>query len=292
VVGTTAPPLGGPEVIRWQDVTVRLGDQTVLAGVTLEVPQGQRLALVGPNGAGKTTLLRCLLDLVPYEGQVTIGPYDARKDGSQARRLMGYVPQVPAFPLHLTAAEVVALVQELRGQVPDPWSILEELGLGAHGYKPVRQLSGGMLRRLSLAAALAADPPVLVLDEPTSYLDREGEAWLWARLERTGKTVVLAGHRLRGWERLVDRIVLLEDGRIAADVRIEELDRLHWVEVVVPGPIPGPLPPGVEVLVRPNEAIHLRVPDGALVTLLPILAGRRFRLHEPTLEEILRVVRR
>lgn len=279
-------------MICWQDVTVRLGGRTVLGAVTVEVPQGQRLALVGPNGAGKTTLLRCLLDLVPYEGRVTVGPYDARTQGPQARRLVGYVPQVPAFPIHLTTAEVVALIQELRGQVPDPWPILKEVGLGAHGHKPVRQLSGGMLRRLSLAAALAADPPVLVLDEPTSYLDQEGEEWLRSQLKRTGKTVVLAGHRLRGWEGLVDRIVLLEDGRVTADVRPEELDRLRWVEVVVSGPAPAPLPPGVEVLPTSNEAVHLRVPEAALRTLLLALGDLRFRLREPPLEEVLREVRR
>ncbi|MDR7415461.1 MAG: ABC transporter ATP-binding protein [Armatimonadota bacterium] len=279
-------------MIRWQGVTVRFGDRLVLRGVTLEVSAGQRVAVVGPNGAGKTTLLRCMLDLVPYEGTVTVGGFEARREGTRARALVGYVPQLPAFPPHLTAAEVVALVQELRGETPDPWSLLEQVGLREHGRKPAGQLSGGMLRRLGLAVALVGDPPVLVLDEPTSYLDREGEAWLagWLR-EATGKTVVVASHQLRRLERLVDRVVALEAGEVVADVTAETLQRLHWVEVVVQGPHPVPLPAGVEVLASRNGAVHLRVPDALLLELLKALEGRPFRVHEPEVEDLLRGVR-
>jgi len=280
-------------VIRWEGVTVRFGNRPVLRGVTLEVPAGQRVAVVGPNGAGKTTLLRCVLDLVPYGGTVTVGGFEARREGARARALVGYVPQIPAFPPHLTAAEVVALVQELRGQAPDPWPLLERVGLREHGRKPAGHLSGGMLRRLGLAVALVGDPPVLVLDEPTSHLDREGESWLagWLR-ETAGKTVVVTSHQLRRLERLVDRVVVLEAGEVVADLRAEDLQHLHWVEVVVPGPQPASLPAGVEVLVSPNGAVHLRVPDGLLLELLKALEGRPFRVREPEVEEVLRELRR
>lgn len=280
-------------MIRWEGVTVRFGNRPVLRGVTLEVPAGQRVAVVGPNGAGKTTLLRCVLDLVPYGGTVTVGGFEARREGARARALVGYVPQIPAFPPHLTAAEVVALVQELRGQAPDPWPLLERVGLREHGRKPAGHLSGGMLRRLGLAVALVGDPPVLVLDEPTSHLDREGESWLagWLR-ETAGKTVVVTSHQLRRLERLVDRVVVLEAGEVVADLRAEDLQHLHWVEVVVPGPQPASLPAGVEVLVSPNGAVHLRVPDGLLLELLKALEGRPFRVREPEVEEVLRELRR
>ncbi|MDR7567309.1 MAG: ABC transporter ATP-binding protein [Armatimonadota bacterium] len=279
-------------MIRCEGVTVRFGNRAVLEGVTLEVPAGQRVALLGPNGAGKTTLLRCLLDLVPYKGTVTVGGYDVRRQGSSARRLVGYVPQLPAFSPHLTAAEAVALVQELRGEMPDPWPLLERVGLREHGYKPAVRLSGGMLRRLGLAVALVGDPPVLVLDEPASYLDREGETWLVSWLQAAaGKTVVVASHQLRRLERLVDRVVVLEGGKVVADVPAGELWRRHWVEVVVQGPRPEPLPAGVEVLASRNGAVHLRVPDAALPDLLRVLRGRPFRVHEPEGEDLLREVR-
>ncbi|MCS7171889.1 MAG: ABC transporter ATP-binding protein [Armatimonadetes bacterium] len=279
-------------MIRWEGVTVRFGNRAVLEEVSLEVSPGQRVALLGPNGAGKTTLLRCLLDLVPYEGKVTVGGYDVRRQGAVARRLVGYVPQLPAFPLHLTAAEVVALVQELRGEVPNPWPLLERAGLQGHGGKPVVCLSGGMLRRLGIAVALVGDPPVLALDEPTSYLDRGGEEWLASWLEAaTGKTVVVASHHLRRLEQLVDRVVVLEGGKVVADVPAGELWRLYWVEVVVQGAQPEHLPAGVEVIASRNGTVRLRVPNAALPELLPLLRGLPFRVHEPEVEDFMRGVR-
>ncbi len=278
-------------MIAWRDVTVRYKGQTVLQGVSLEVPGGQKLALVGPNGAGKTTLLRTLVGLVPYSGTVLVDGVDTRGRPVEARRRVGYVPQLVAFPPHLTAGEVVALAQELRGLPPDPAPVLHGAGLGPHGRKRVGELSGGMLRRLGVAVAQLGDPPVLVLDEPTSYLDREGEAWLvdWLR-SAAGRTVVVASHQLRGLDRLVDRVVLLDAGRVVADVAAEDLRRLHWVEVVaVPSDLPD-LPEDVRVLARSNGALHLRVPDHRLREVLEVLDQRTVRVHEPEPEELIREV--
>ncbi len=278
-------------MIAWRDVTVRYKGQAVLQGVSLEVPGGQKLALVGPNGAGKTTLLRTLVGLVPYSGTVLVDGVDTRGRPVEARRRVGYVPQLVAFPPHLTAGEVVALAQELRGLPPDPAPVLHGAGLGPHGRKRVGELSGGMLRRLGVAVAQLGDPPVLVLDEPTSYLDREGEAWLvdWLR-SAAGRTVVVASHQLRGLDRLVDRVVLLDAGRVVADVAAEDLRRLHWVEVVaVPSDLPD-LPEDVRVLARSNGALHLRVPDHRLREVLEVLDQRTVRVHEPEPEELIREV--
>jgi len=278
-------------VIAWHEVTVRYGDRVVLERVCLHVPAGQRVALVGPNGAGKTTLLRTLVGLVPYRGTVEVGGLDARGQPVAARRQVGYVPQLLAFPQHLTAAEVVALAQELRGLRPDPGPLLQEAGLLPQARRPVRELSGGMLRRLGVAVARVGDPPVLVLDEPTSYLDRDGEGWLvdWLRGAQ-GRTVVVASHHLRGLDRLVDRVVLLDRGRVAADVPAEELRRMHWLEVVVPPPAPPDLPEGVRVLAKRNGALHLQVPDHRLREVLEVLAGRPVRVHEPPPEDLVREV--
>ncbi|MCL6500328.1 MAG: ABC transporter ATP-binding protein, partial [Firmicutes bacterium] len=253
-------------MIAWRGVTVRYRGRVVLDQVSLEVPSGQRVALVGPNGAGKTTLLRTLVGLVPYEGTVEVDGLDARLEPVEARRRIGYVPQLMSFPQQLTAAEVVALAQELRGGAPDPAPLLREAGLTEHARKPVRELSGGMLRRLGVAVAQVGDPPVLVLDEPTSYLDRGGEAWLiqWLQAAAGKKTVVVASHQLRGLDRLVDRVVVLDQGRVVRDLAADRLRALHWLEVVVPLPAPVELPEEVRVLARRNGAVHLQVPDHRL----------------------------
>ncbi len=278
-------------MIAWRDVHVRLAGRPVVDGVRLEVPAGQRVALVGPNGAGKTTLLRTLLGLVPYTGQVEVDGLDARRHPVEVRRRVGYVPQLVAFPHHLTTAEIVALVQELRGLPPRPGPVLEEAGLLAHARKPVRELSGGMLRKLGLAVGRVGEPPVLVLDEPTSYLDRDGEEWLldWLRTA-TGRTVVVASHQLRGLDRLVDRVVVLEEGRVVADLSAERLHAMHWLEVVVPGPLPKQVPEGVQVLASRNGAYHLRVPDRLLREVLDTFRDRSVRVHEPPPEELVREV--
>lgn len=276
-------------MIAWERVTVRFQGHAAVEEVCLTVPAGQRLALVGPNGAGKSTLLRTLVGLVPYSGRVTVAGLDPRTQPVEVRRRIGYVPQLLSFPPHLTAAEVVALCQELRGVAPDPGPVLEEASLQAHARKRVRELSGGMLRRLGVALARLGDPPVLVLDEPTSYLDREGYRWLldWLRAAQ-GRTVLLASHGLRGLDGVVDRVVLLESGRVTADVTTRELLAAHWVEVVVPGPVPEALPQGVRVLASRNGAVHLRVPDGRLWEVLGELRGRPVRVHEPAFEDVVR----
>ncbi|MFN3285723.1 MAG: ABC transporter ATP-binding protein [bacterium] len=278
-------------MIVWRGVTVRYRGRVVLDQVSLEVPSGQRVALVGPNGAGKTTLLRTLVGLVPYEGGVEVDGLDARLQPVEARGRIGYVPQLLSFPQHLTAAEVLALAQELRGTLPDPAPLLREAGLTEHARKPVRELSGGMLRRLGVAVAQVGDPPVLVLDEPTSYLDREGEAWLvrWLRAA-AGKTVVVASHQLRGLDRLVDRVVVLDGGRLVRDLMVDQLRALHWLEVVVPPPEPRALPEDVRVLARRNGAVHLQVPDHRLREVLGALEGRPVEVHEPPVEDLLREV--
>ncbi len=289
--GPATPTVGGEAVIAWREVSVRYQGQVVLDRVSLEVSTGQRVALVGPNGAGKTTLLRTLLGLVPYEGTVSVLGLDVRRHPAEARRQIGYVPQLVAFPQLLTVAEVVALAQELRGLPADPAPLLRAAGLLPHAHKSVRELSGGMLRRLGVVVAQVGDPPVLVLDEPTSHLDREGEGWLveWLR-GKVGRTVVVASHQLRGLDRLVDRVVVLQRGRLVADAPADFLQSLHWVEVVTSLPVPAKLPGGVQILGQRNEALHLRVPDHQLRDVLQALGDRPVRVHEPPLEELLQEV--
>lgn len=289
-----APPLreeGATDVIRLAGVTVAYGRRTVLCGVDLEIPAGRRVAVVGPNGAGKSTLLRTLLALTPFSGTATIGGFDVRRDGPRARTLVGYVPQTPSFPGALTAAEVVALFQELRGLPPDPVPLLQTVGLEDAADSPVRTLSGGMVRRLALAVARIGDPPVWLLDEPTSQLDAAGERLVLEWLDaagRKGRTVLLATHHLDGLGAVVDRLLLLEEGRIAAAADVSALHARRFVEVVTVPPVPAGLPAAARVLAAGNGRLYLQVPDAALAEALRALEGRPLRIYEPRLEEILR----
>lgn len=280
-------------MITMRDLTVRFGAAEALSGVTLTVARAQRVALLGPNGAGKTTLLRALLAHVPFSGSAAIGGHDVRRDGSRARALVGYVPQTPAFPSHLTAGEVVAYVQQIRDLTADPLPVLAEVGLERDAGKPVGALSGGMTRRLALAVAQVGDPPVLLMDEPASYLDAGGETLLRAWLEDAascGRTVLVATHHLNGLQSLVDRMVLLEGGRVRSDADMAAVRAARWLEVRTPGPAPA-LPDGVSILPASNGVLHLKVRERALPALLGRLGDRPVDIHEPPLLDVLREVR-
>src|SRR5262249_41506048 len=161
------------------------------------VEPGETLALVGPNGAGKTTLIRTLLGLVrPTSGEVRVAGHEVQRDGVAARQQIGYLPQRAVLYANLTILENLAFLAQIRG-VP-PARIAETIGfmrLEDVADRPVRALSGGMLQRLGLAQALLADPPILVLDEPTVSLDPTSVATFKALLrdlQGAGKTVLLA----------------------------------------------------------------------------------------------------
>lgn len=281
-------------MIELADLSVRYGDRPVVTA-TLRIPAGQRVALLGPNGAGKTTLLRALLGHLPATGRARINGFDVLRDGVRARSHVGYVPQTPAFAPHLVVHEVVAFFQELRGLPVDPRPLLAAVGLDGEDRKPVGQLSGGMTRRLALAVAQIGDPPVLLMDEPASHLDAGGEMLLRGWFDDAaakGKTVLIATHHLNGLTGFVDRLVLLEGGRITADARVEEIRAAQWVELVatVPPVVPWMVPPGTVILPSSNGRLHLRVPIAALAGVLELLGDRTVEIHEPPLIEVLREV--
>lgn len=206
-------------MIRARGIGVTLGGRRILDGVDLDVEPGESVALVGPNGAGKTTLLRCVLGLVRHTGTIEIGGIDAAKDPVGARRVVGYMPQVPAF-CEEEARASLAFVAALRlAPASDVDRLLAEVGLAEHARRDVRTFSTGMRQRLSLAAALLGAPAVLVLDEATASLDLRGQVEvteMLGRLHAAGTTVLLSSHRAEEVRALADRTVTLDEGRVVA----------------------------------------------------------------------------
>lgn len=202
-------------------------DRPVLSDLSFRVEAGERVALLGANGAGKTTLLRCLLGLVPFEGEVRVDDLDARDQGVEARRRVGYVPQ-RAPVSDLPVGEFVNLVAGLREiPVEAVAERLERLGLDLdrEASKPLRALSGGMLQKTLLALVLVGGVPVLLLDEPTGNLDPAARAEFLSALETAdpSTTVLLASHRLSDVQAVARRILVLHDGGIVFDGAVSDL---------------------------------------------------------------------
>lgn len=203
-------------MISVKSLTKRYGQAVVVNDVSFEVERGQAVALWGPNGAGKSTIMRCLLGSISFEGTVTIGGFDVTRNGKAARRLIGYVPQHMSFYDDLSVIETVALSVKLRqADLERGKDLLDQVGLGEHTAKKVGELSGGMKQRLGIALALVADPPVLLLDEPTSSLDvasRASVLEVFEGLRDDRRAVVLTSHHLDEVGVIADRVIAMEGG--------------------------------------------------------------------------------
>jgi len=217
-------------VIQVRDLRVTLDRRRVLDGVSFRLASGEAAALTGPNGSGKTTILRCLLGLVPFQGEARVGGFDVVERPIEARRLIGYLPQRPAFG-EATASEVLRFVARLRHISCDRIKpILEQVDLLTHAHQKARTFSSGMQQRLSLAVALLDPTPVLLLDEPTASLDREGQRSfleIARRLRKDGRTLLLASHRAEEIAALTDRQIELENGQLLQPSNVVPLRRVH-----------------------------------------------------------------
>jgi len=228
-------------VIVTEKLTKVYGKVRALDEVSISVAEGEVVALWGHNGAGKTTVIRCLLDLVSYSGVARIGGRDATAEGKEARRLVGYVPQELSFFDDLGVRETLAFSAGLRRVPTDRIDVvLDRVGLVAESGKLVGALSGGMKQRLAIALALLPDPPVFLLDEPTSNLDaasRESVLELLHDLKTPRRSMLLTSHHLEEVGILADRAVIMEHGRVVLEAPPSELaERLgirSWLHVVV-----------------------------------------------------------
>ncbi|MCF4140784.1 ATP-binding cassette domain-containing protein [Streptomyces sp. Tue 6430] len=203
-----------------------------LSGVSLSVPEGTVLGLLGPNGAGKTTTVRILATLLrPEEGRATVAGFDALAQPKEVRRRIGLTGQYAALDERLTGRENLRLIGTLLhlGKGPSRRKadeLLERFELSDAADRVVRTYSGGMRRRLDLAASLMVDPPVLFLDEPTTGLDPSSRIVLWGMIREQvakGVTVLLTTQYLEEADQLADRIVVIDSGKVIADGTADQL---------------------------------------------------------------------
>ena len=261
VTGGTAPRAA----VEVRGLSKSYGDRPVLRGVDFEVRQGEVFCLLGPNGAGKTTTVEILEGFrARTGGTVTVLGLDPAAQPARLRERIGIVLQECGFPRQ---ARVGELIDIWRGYYPHPrplGDLLEVTGLTADRNTPVRKLSGGQRRRLDFALALAGDPDLVFLDEPTTGFDPEARRRLWTAVENLrglGKTIVLTTHYLDEAERLADRVAILLDGRIKIAGSTREVARLAALPSRVSFGVPEtlrngeiPAPDGVDLVVRGQTA--------------------------------------
>jgi ABC-2 type transport system ATP-binding protein len=226
-------------------LTKSFGDVRALDGVDLEVSTGTVLGLLGPNGAGKTTAVRVLTTLLkPDSGSARVAGLDVLRQAAELRQRIGLAGQYAAVDELLTGNENLTMVGRLYGMPRRQAKrraaeLLREFDLVEAAERPAKTYSGGMRRRLDLAAALVAQPPVLFLDEPTTGLDPRSRLSLWETIERLvsgGTTVLLTTQYLDEADRLADDIAVIDRGRVIAEGKPDELkDRVggERLEVVL-----------------------------------------------------------
>jgi ABC-2 type transport system ATP-binding protein len=301
----------GEVVIEVVDLVKRFGDTEAIAGLSLEVAEGEILGLLGPNGAGKTTTVNVLSTLlVPDGGSVRVAGHDVVAEAHLVRRAISMTGQFAAVDDQLSGLENLTLFGRLRGlgrpaarrranELLDAFGLVEAAGRRVGGY------SGGMRRRLDIACSLTVEPRILFLDEPTTGLDPRSRAELWQvvrDLRRRGMTIVLTTQYLEEADQLADRIVVVDHGRRVADGTPEELKRMVGAAACVVSVLdPADLDRAADELRHLGEVtvdvdraqLTIAGADGAetLVAALTLLRDRAIAVQEaglrqPSLDEV------
>jgi ABC-2 type transport system ATP-binding protein len=285
-------------------LTKRYGRLTAVDRLTLEVEAGEIFGFLGVNGSGKTTTIRVLLDLLrPTSGTAQIFGRDCQSEGLSVRGDLGYMPSEPGFYDDMTGEATLALLAHLGGRPIDASrqrALLDRLELsGAILRRRLREYSTGMRRKLAIVQAFQADPPLLILDEPTEGLDplmQEVFYALVAEAHAAGRTVFMSSHVLSEVERVCTRIALVRAGRLAIAATVDEIRRLAPRRVVViftadvePGAAAGLA--GCQALdVAPRQwTLAAKGAIGETIRALAMLPVADLTIHEPRLEDALAV---
>jgi len=294
--------------IRASTLRKSFGDQVVLDGIDLEVPEGTIFALLGPNGAGKTTTVQILSTLIGADGgEVRVAGHDVARDPDSVRAAIGVTGQFSAVDNLLTGEENLILMADLRhlGRREGrrrAAELLKRFDLVEAAKKPAATYSGGMRRRLDLAMGLVGDPRIVFLDEPTSGLDPRGRRTMWQiirDLVAGGVTIFLTTQYLEEADQLADRIALLDHGRLVAEGTPDQLKRrIPGGHISVQFADPQALESAARTLgasTRDDEALTVQVPsDGgvrSLRALLDRLDGASIgveglSIHTPDLDDV------
>lgn len=299
---------GADWALRLDGVVKRYGEHTALDGVSLAVPRGQLFGLIGHNGAGKSTLFKLLLNLItPSAGRLWIAGREVQGRSSRdTRRRVGYLPENLVLYDNLDGLETLQFFARMKGApLASCPGLLERVGLGGVGRKPVRGYSKGMRQRLGFAQALLGQPELLLLDEPTTGLDPAGTRDFFDQLQRlrdAGVTLVISSHVLAELQGRVDALAMLAGGRLAAQGTVQQLrersalplrlvvsaaaPRLDALPAALAGLAAGP---GLQLQRQAPDRLQLQLPRAHKMAVLGLLTQAGvddLQLHEPTLEDV------
>lgn len=243
----TTSTTGAPWAVEAHGLVKTFGDNRAVDGIDLQIRTGAVYGFLGPNGAGKTTTIRMLATLLrPDAGTATVFGRDVAREPQAVRRLIGVTGQYASVDENLSATENLILFARLLGLSrrdarTTSVALLEEFGLSEAASRPLKNFSGGMRRRLDLAASLISQPPLIFLDEPTTGLDPRTRLQMWdtvRRLVAGGSTILLTTQYLDEADALADRVAVLDRGLVVADGTADELKRrvgAAHVELVLAG---------------------------------------------------------
>jgi ABC-2 type transport system ATP-binding protein len=233
-------------MIEVRGLVKRYGPTVAVAGIDFKIETGEIVGLLGPNGAGKSTTIKVLTTyLAPSEGTAVVAGFDVRKDPLEVRRRLGYLPENAPLYEEMRVRDFLGFIMEARG-IPGAQRsaaldrIVAQTAIGSVLKKAIGELSKGYRQRVGLAQAMVHDPEILILDEPTSGLDPNQIVEIRNLIKEIGKrkTVVLSTHILAEVEAGCDRVIIIHRGRVAADGRIQDLERRESGAIRVRSPEP------------------------------------------------------
>lgn len=298
--------------INIQGLTKKFGDVDVLKGINLQVERGSILALLGPNGAGKTTTVRILSTLLPPDsGEVSVNGFDVVRDANNVRESIGLTGQYAAVDELLTGRENLEMMGRLyhlskENSRKRAQQLLEQFDLVDAAARPAKTYSGGMRRRLDLAASLVATPPIVFLDEPTTGLDPRSRLAMWDiinDIKKKGTTILLTTQYLDEADKLADKIAVIDRGIVIAEGTANDLkDRVgkERLELVITAE--SDFAGALEALSKSHEGVQsqpeqriISIPlDGSVGAIKHILdeleraqiGMESLSLHKPTLDDV------